>query len=106
MSDTKDMNEEMEMPTPCQRCGEIFDLHDGYTSVRWYPNTVICNDCGWIEESEIEKDEEIVDLKLKLENALFDAKSALEELHEIGAIPCPDMDIEDISKIDKKYSTS
>lgn len=40
------MNNDFEMPTPCQKCGEIFDLNDGVGSELWFPNTVICENCG------------------------------------------------------------
>lgn len=33
-----------EMPTPCQKCGKIFELNDGIGSEKWYPLTIICND--------------------------------------------------------------
>ena len=38
--ETPDHN--MEMPTPCQKCGGWFDLLDGGGSEKWFPNTVIC----------------------------------------------------------------
>jgi len=28
----------MEMPTPCQKCGNLFDLNDGTGSTKWFPN--------------------------------------------------------------------
>jgi hypothetical protein len=28
---------EMEMPTPCQKCRELFDLNDGQPSYEWFP---------------------------------------------------------------------
>ena len=48
-------NYDFEMPTPCQHCGEIFDLNDGFGSEKWYPNTVICEECYRKEEAEIEE---------------------------------------------------
>jgi hypothetical protein len=48
----------MEMPCPCQHCGEWFDLHDGRGSKLWYPGTVICLECSREEREEIEADEE------------------------------------------------
>ena len=35
-------DDEMDMPTPCQKCGNLFDLNDGVGSEKWFPNTVIC----------------------------------------------------------------
>ena len=61
----------MEMPTPCQKCGEIFDLHDGSPSQKWFRNTVVCEDCGRLEDDEMERDEEIEDIKNQLSDAEF-----------------------------------
>lgn len=63
---------EMEMPTPCQACGEIFDLNDGYESEKWYPRTTICASCHEKEEEEIEEDERWRDANYALSEALFD----------------------------------
>lgn len=63
--------EEMEMPTPCQHCGEWFDLQDGKPSEDWYPNTVICEDCSEKEEAEIEENERWEEINNELENALY-----------------------------------
>ena len=76
---------EMEMPTPCRRCGEIFDLHDGRGSEKWYPGTVICEDCYALEEQEIERDEEIDELKEAIQEAEFTIKESKERLQELGA---------------------
>ncbi|MCC6817996.1 MAG: hypothetical protein IT245_03785 [Bacteroidia bacterium] len=76
--------EEMEMPTPCQKCGEIFDLLDGLSSFKWFPNTVICEKCGNKEVEEIEKDEEIEDLKAAIEDAEYTIVSAKKRLQELG----------------------
>ena len=75
----------MEMPTPCQKCGEIFDLNDGLTSEKWFPNTIICEPCGKIERAEIERDEEISALKEQIEEAEYTLKSARERLAEVEA---------------------
>lgn len=64
-------NEEMEMPTPCQHCGEIFDLNDGFGSEKWYPNTVICKSCSEKETEEIEEDERWETINIDLTNALY-----------------------------------
>lgn len=47
------------MPTPCQKCNEIFELNDGKESKKWFPNTTICANCREDEEQEM-KDEEKV----------------------------------------------
>lgn len=64
-------NEEMEMPTPCTHCGEIFDLNDGYGSEKWHPNTVICESCYEKEDEEIEEDERWETINIDLTNALY-----------------------------------
>lgn len=63
--------EEMEMPTPCTHCGEIFDLNDGYGSEKWHPNTVICESCYEKEKEEIEEDERWETINIDLTNALY-----------------------------------
>ena len=76
--------DELEMPTPCQKCGDIFDLTDGTGSVKWFPNTVICKKCGDEEEKEIERDEEIEDLKSQIDDANYTIKEARGRLFELG----------------------
>lgn len=61
----------MEMPTPCQHCGKIFDLNDGYESNKWYENTVICESCFLDEEAEIEEDERWEQINDDICNALY-----------------------------------
>ena len=83
MEEEMELSEEMDMPTLCQHCGKWFDLNDGHGSEKWYPNTVICPKCGREEETEIERDEEIEDLKDQILNAQYtivDATMALEKL--------------------------
>lgn len=71
-----------EMPTPCQHCGEIFDLNDGRASDKWYKNTVICETCWDKEQEEIEEDDRIYEVNLEVSNALygFDKEGAWAEL--------------------------
>lgn len=81
--ETPDHN--MEMPTPCQKCGGWFDLLDGVGSDKWFPGTVICEECGEEESKEVEKDERIEELKNEitdLEWTIEDDKKRLEELKE------------------------
>lgn len=78
------MCEEFEMPTPCQKCGEIFDLNDGTGSVKWFPNTLICRTCGEEEEMEIERDEEIEELKQQIDDANSTIKEARSRLALLG----------------------
>lgn len=70
----------MEMPTPCQNCGDWFDLHDGYGSKKWYPKTVICQDCFEKEEEEIEEDEEIQELEEEIPEIELELKEKKEKL--------------------------
>jgi len=72
------------MPVQCQHCNDMFDLHDGCSSTKWYLNTVICYDCNKLEETEVEKDEEIAELKTKLEDAVFDVNQYCEQLAALG----------------------
>jgi hypothetical protein len=64
-------NFDYEMPTPCQHCGEIFELNDGFGSEKWYPNTVICEECYRKEEAEIEEDNRWEDINNEISNALY-----------------------------------
>ena len=66
--------EQMEMPTPCEHCGEIFDLNDGCGSEKWHPNTVICEKCYSEEAEEIEEDERWDGINLEVSNALYELK--------------------------------
>lgn len=63
--------EEMEMPTPCEHCGSIFDLNDGYGSEKWHPNIVICEKCHEDEEAEIEEDERWDSINTEISNAFY-----------------------------------
>lgn len=64
-------DEEMEMPTPCVHCDEIFDLNDGYGSEKWHENITICPKCHEEEEKEIEEDERWENINTELNNALY-----------------------------------
>lgn len=79
-----ELSEEMEMPTPCQKCGKWFDLNDGTGSTKWFPNTVICQKCGDEEEKEVERDEEIEDLKNQIDDAEITIKDCRSRLSELG----------------------
>lgn len=79
----------MEMPTPCQHCGELFDLLDGYGSDKWYRNTTICEQCYRLEEKEIEEDDEIENQTNRLSDAEFDRKDARKYLIEKKALKQP-----------------
>ncbi len=76
----------MEMPTPCQKCGDLFELLDGLTSEKWYPNIIICEPCGLTEREEIERDEEISALKEEISEAEYTLKSARKRLAELGEL--------------------
>lgn len=87
MSRFNEPHDGMEMPCPCQHCGGWFDLNDGYGSEKWYPNTVICEDCGKEEEKEIERDDEIEDLKNALSDAEWTVSDCRRRLKELGVNP-------------------
>ncbi|UXQ88827.1 hypothetical protein [Tenacibaculum phage Larrie] len=61
----------MEMPTPCQKCGEFFDLNSGASSYKWFPDTVICSECGAKEDEEITEDEYWDTANIEISNALY-----------------------------------
>lgn len=82
------MSHEMEMPTPCERCGEVFDLNDGRVSPRSKAtNTriVICEQCAEVEEEEIEREEEIEQLRFSIESWEHEIADAKTRLRELGA---------------------
>lgn len=74
----------MEMPTPCQKCGKLFDLNDGASSQKWFPGTVICDPCGDIEQEEIERDDEIEDLRERISDAESTLNECNKRLKEMG----------------------
>ena len=63
---------EMETPTYCQHCCEIFDLNDGRCSEKWYPNVIICENCWNVEREEIEEGGRWEDINIDISNALYD----------------------------------
>lgn len=77
-----DDEDDMEMPCPCQKCGEWFDLNDGFGSRKWYRGTVICKSCHNDEVDEIEADEEEEDLIDNIENGVNvrDSKAKLKQM--------------------------
>jgi hypothetical protein len=77
------MCEEMVIPCLCQHCGEIFDLHDGSASEKWYLNIVICEKCGDLEDREVETNNELSEIIEELENALYTASEKYPELDEL-----------------------
>jgi peptidoglycan hydrolase CwlO-like protein len=80
--ETEEDFEEMEMPTPCQKCGGWFDLNDGTASEKWFPRTVICSDCGEKEQNIIEIEQDIVDLQDEIDQAKDSISSANETISE------------------------
>lgn len=79
-----DETSNMEMPTPCQKCGGWFELNDGTGSIKWFPDTVICPACGVEEDKEIERDEEIQDLKNAIDDAIHTIKDSITALRSLG----------------------
>ncbi|RUT68665.1 hypothetical protein D0817_20100 [Flavobacterium cupreum] len=85
----KEEFEGMEMPTCCQKCEEWFDLHTGVPSKKWFPKSTICENCGELEDDEIDLDEEIADLKETIseaEDSISTAKARLKELKAEGHV--------------------
>jgi hypothetical protein len=83
MSGIDDENWEMDMPTPCEHCRHIFDLNDGYGSEKWHKGIVICPKCYELEEQEIERDNEILDLQNVISDAEITIKDSTERLNEL-----------------------
>ena len=79
--ETPDHN--MEMPTPCQKCGGWFDLNDGYGSEKWFPNTVICEDCYNEEEKEIRLDEQMEEVTDRISELEWDIEENTKELNRL-----------------------
>ena len=77
---------ELDMPTPCTECGEIFDLHDGRRNPRG-GNNVICSECADRADEESERAEEIMALWSEIEEAKFTIKAAKGRLRELGINP-------------------
>lgn len=78
----------MEMPTPCNNCGELFDLHDGKVSPRYPPvgadRIIICESCADKEQEEVDREEEIAELKEQIADYEYTLNAARERLAEIG----------------------
>lgn len=55
----------MEMPTPCENCGQIFDLDEGTD----FAGTIYCAECGDDFVAKEEKEDELNDAKESLKNA-------------------------------------
>lgn len=72
----------MEMPTPCEKCDEVFDLHDGASSPR-QPSIIICARCASLEQAEMEAEEEHEELEAQIEDAEYTLKMARMRLAEI-----------------------
>lgn len=77
------MEIDMEMPTSCQNCGKIFDLNNGCGSDKWYPGTVICEQCASIEAWEIQNDEEIENCRNTIADAEWTIKDSTEEMKKL-----------------------
>lgn len=80
-------NEDFGMPVLCQRCHDIFDLHDGRGSDKWYPGTVICRSCATEEQKEIERDERLSELYDAIEDALWTVGDCSKQLKDLNAPP-------------------
>lgn len=77
------MSIEPDMPTPCQSCGEWFELNNMVGSEKWYPNTVICETCSTMEEQEIQLDEEIENEENNLKDAQWQITESTKELGKL-----------------------
>lgn len=71
------------MPCVCSVCNGTFDLNDGSNHPR-RENEIICEGCADDIEKEIEKEEEIEDLKSQIDDAVITIKDARNQLIELG----------------------
>jgi predicted metal-binding protein len=78
-----ELDEEMEEPCPCQVCGVWFDLQDGSRSPK-KPGIVICESCADEEQEEVDREEEIQELRDSIEDAAIAIRDAKERLIELG----------------------
>lgn len=72
-------DEELDKPTTCACCGELFDLMDG----EWYKKNIICPKCCKEKKSEIDIEDEMEELYQIIQDAestILDAKIRLKEL--------------------------
>lgn len=58
--------------SPCVCCGELFERDEGYTSMKWFENTIICPECFEREELEIEENERAEVMNDEISNALYE----------------------------------
>ena len=73
----------MEMPVQCD-CGNWMELNDSWRREKeGADNTTICTDCHEKEEAEIDRDNEISDLKAEIEEAEYTLDQAKRRLAEI-----------------------
>lgn len=75
------------MPCVCSVCNGTFDLNDGSANPR-KENEIICEGCANDIEQEIEKEEEIEELKNQIDDAVYTIKDARGRLEELGH-KCP-----------------
>lgn len=70
------------MPTLCEVCGGMFDLDDGSTHPK--KDIIICEGCAYDIEQEIEKEEEIEELKNQLSDAEWTVNHTKQQLEKLG----------------------
>ena len=73
----------MEMPTPCMKCGGVFDLNDGVSVDDG--NVIYCHSCGSRENEKAEIYDEIEGLEMENENMFSELRwnrNRLKELKE------------------------
>ena len=73
----------MEMPTPCESCGQWCELDDMVGSDKWYKDIVICRECSDLEEKEIELDNDIENEQNNLADAEWQIKESTRELERL-----------------------
>lgn len=62
----------------CAKCNNPVDEYEGDKSEKWFPGSILCNDCWDAEAKEIQNDEEID----YLESEILDAEQTIRESHK------------------------
>lgn len=70
-------------PCICEVCNGWFDLDDGLDHPR-KQNIIICEGCAMDIQKEIEKEEDIEELKSQIDDAVITIKDARTELENLG----------------------
>ena len=71
----------MEMPTPCMKCGGVFDLNEGVSVDDG--NVIFCHSCGTLENEKSEIYDEIEGLEMENESMFSEIRWNRKRLKEL-----------------------